>query len=87
MDDRWCARRLPDDFIARTGDSLSRTSSIVKENWWEYDDVELTRLTELLLPILQPLTAPEGEVLDELRARCVEVVELWLAEMSSHGPQ
>jgi hypothetical protein len=77
--DRWCARRLPDDYIARTGGPLSRISKIVTENWWECDRVDLARLAGLLLPILQPLTGADGKVTDELRDRCVEVVDQWLA--------
>jgi hypothetical protein len=86
-DDRWCARRLPDDFIARTGDPMSRISTLVRENWWEYDGVDRARLTEMLLPILQPLTDAEGEVPDEFRDRCVEVVDQWLAEMRTQEPE
>jgi hypothetical protein len=85
--DRWCARRLPDDFVARPGDPVSRISKIVAENWWEYEGADLARLTELLLPILQPLTHLDGKPPDELRDQCVEMVEQWLAEIQAQASE
>jgi hypothetical protein len=79
-EDEWYARRLPDDFVARSGDALLRLSKIVKENWWGYNGVDLARLMELLLPVLQPLTGADGEVSDDVRDRCVGLVGEWLAE-------
>jgi hypothetical protein len=79
-DDRWYARRLPDDFVARTGDSHSRVLAIVTENWWGYESRALTRLIERLVPILEKLGSV-GDVDDEVRGRCVEAVSGWLASL------
>ncbi len=79
-EDRWFAKRLPDDFVARSGDTFSRISQIVRENWWEHDGIALTRLIEALTPVLEPLAETTAEVLDEHRDRCIEVVEQWFAE-------
>lgn len=77
-DDRWYARRLPDDYIARGGDAFSRVSAIVAENWWQHQGRALTELVELLLPILEPLQSPD-DVADDVRSRCEEVVSSWFA--------
>ena len=79
VENRWYAKRLPDDFVARSGDAFSRITQIVNENWWEYDGVSLTHLVEALLPVLEPLETGSEKVLDEYRRKCVEVVEEWLA--------
>ena len=78
-EDRWYAKRLPDDFVARSGDTFSRISQIVTENWWEHDGLALTQLIKALTPVLEPL-AEKAEALDEHRDQCVEVVERWFAE-------
>lgn len=77
-DDRWLARRLPDDFVNRGGDSYSRVSKIVAENWWEYSGRALTELIEMLLPILEPIRS-QGGVTDALRSECESTVAAWLA--------
>ncbi len=77
-EDHWYARRLPDDFVARSGDAMLRLSTIVVENWWGYDDADLTQLVRLLLPLLQPLADSEVTVSDELRDKCVALVDGWL---------
>jgi len=79
-EDSWYARRVPDDFVTRSGDVFSRLSKIVTENWWQYSGADLSRLMELLLPVLEPLVGPHAEVSDELREQCVDLVDQWLAE-------
>lgn len=78
-EDHWYARRLPDDFLARSGDTVSRLSKIVTENWWGHDGAELTLLVRLLLPVLEPLKGGDTGISDELREQCVELVDQWLA--------
>ena len=78
-EDRWYAKRLPDDFVTRSGDALSRIKEIVNENWWDYDSASLTHLVEVLLPVLEPLETGGERVLDEHRQKCIKVVEEWLA--------
>jgi hypothetical protein len=80
IEDRWYAKRLPDDFVARPGDALTRISRIVRENWWQHECEALNQLIELLLPILEPLRNNDGEISDELRGQCVDVVCRWFAE-------
>lgn len=79
-DDRWYARRLPDDFVSRNGDSYSRVSKIAAENWWEYQGRALTELIELLLPILERVRS-RSDVTDEVRAECETTVATWLASL------
>ena len=82
-EDHWYARRLPDDFVSRSGDALSRLSRIVTENWWGHDGAQLTQLIGSLLPILQPFKDARGEIPDEVRTQCVELVDEWLAGRQS----
>ena len=82
-DDYWFAMRLPDDFAARPGNAFSRLWKVVTENWWECEGLELTRLMELLLPVLEPLTETEAVISDELRDKCVHLVDRWLIERQS----
>ncbi|UCG88217.1 MAG: hypothetical protein JSW71_06640 [Gemmatimonadota bacterium] len=79
VEDTWYAKRLPDDFIGRSGDAFSRITQIVNENWWQHEGVALTRLVEALLPVLEPLENGGERVLDKYRGKCVDVVEKWLA--------
>ncbi|UCG87631.1 MAG: hypothetical protein JSW71_03525 [Gemmatimonadota bacterium] len=64
MEDRWYAKRLPDDFVAGSGDAFSRIMKIVNENWWGYEGIALTRLVEALLPVLEPLENGDERALD-----------------------
>jgi len=79
VEDTWYAKRLPDDFVERSGDAFSRITEIVNENWWQHEGVALTRLVEALLPVLEPLENGAERVLDKYRGKCVDVVERWLA--------
>ena len=78
-EDRWRAKFLPDDFVTRSGDAVSRIKEIVNENWWDYDSASLTHLVEVLLPVLEPLETGGERDLDEHRQKCINVVEEWLA--------
>jgi hypothetical protein len=82
-DDYWFAMRLPDDFAARPGNAFSRLWKVVTENWSDYEGLELTRLMELLFPVLEPLTETDAVISDELRGRCVDLVDRWLIETQS----
>lgn len=77
-EDQWYAQRIPDDFVAGSGDSLSRISRIVTENWWKHGADSLARLVEPLLLILEPLADENGEISDQHRRQCQSVVEEWL---------
>ena len=79
-EDKSYAKRLPDDFVARSGDTFSRISQIVTEHWWEQDGIALSQLIEALMPVLDSLTKPGKVVHDGHRDRCLEVVENWFAE-------
>ncbi len=79
QDDRWLARRLPDDYAARSGDSLMRIETIVAENWWGCDGAAMLDLIEQLLPILQQVGARE-DIDDAVRDCCERAVARWLAE-------
>ena len=79
-EDKSYAKRLPDAFVARSGDAFARISQIVTEHWWEHDGIALAHLIEALMPILEPLAPPGTVVHYEQRDRCVEVVENWFAE-------
>ncbi|UCG84882.1 MAG: hypothetical protein JSW71_13120 [Gemmatimonadota bacterium] len=79
-EDRWYANRIPDDFVASSGDAISRISKIVTENWWHHGANALSQLVEPLLPILEPLASTDGEVSDHHRNQCQAVVERWLAQ-------
>ncbi len=78
QDDRWYARRLPDDFIARTGEGARRLHDVVKENWWGHDHDDRTQLVEALLPILSDLLQSGACVTDEHRDLCEGIVDAWL---------
>jgi hypothetical protein len=79
QDDRWFARRLPDDFLGKSGDAITRIRTVVTENWWAYQEGELSELAEALLPVLDGLTNPGAQVADDHRLQCEEVVEQWFA--------
>jgi hypothetical protein len=79
-EDKSYAKRLPDDFVARSGDTFARISQIVTEQWWEQDGIALSHLIEALMPVLEPLAIPGEAVHDGHRDRCVEVVKNWFAE-------
>ena len=81
QDDRWYARRLPDDFIVRQGESAARIDEVVKENWWGHCDEDRALLVEALLPILGELLTPGGEVTEEHRDLCEGVVDTWLTQV------
>ena len=81
QDDRWYARRLPDDFITRDGAATTRLNEVVKENWWGHDDTDRAQLVEALLPILSDLLEPGTSVTDEHRDLCEGIVDAWLTQM------
>jgi len=76
--DRWYARRLPDDFVARCGDAYQRMLGIVTENWWAYDKTALIELVESLAPIVRELTTAD-EITEKHRNRCEVIVAGWMA--------
>jgi hypothetical protein len=78
-DYRWYARRIPDDFLARSGEERARLAQIVRENWWAYDEDEQSRLIESLLPLLLELAQPGACVTDQHRDGCERTVAQWLA--------
>ena len=79
-EDQWYASRLPDDFVAASGDVVSRVARIVTENWWQHGADSLAQLVEPLLPILEPLAGDQCEITERDRQRCRSVVERWLAD-------
>ena len=81
QDDRWYARRLPDDFVVRQGDGVARIEEVVKENWWGHGDDDRALLVEALLPILNELLTPGGEITEEHRDLCEGVVDAWLTQV------
>jgi len=83
-DDRWYARRLPVDFAARIGDSYTRVTRIVTENWWQHESRALTELIELLLPILERVKSNK-DITEELRSECERTVATWMTGMAAVG--
>jgi hypothetical protein len=82
-EDQWYADRIPDDFVAASGDTISRISRIVTENWWQHGADSLAQLVEPLLPILEPLASTGGEVSESHREQCRSIVERWLSDRHS----
>jgi hypothetical protein len=80
-DDKWYARRLPDDFIVRSGEAPSRLTEVVKENWWGHNSEARSKLVQALVPILNDLLQPDSAVTDEHRDLCEGVVYTWLAQV------
>ncbi|UCG86054.1 MAG: hypothetical protein JSW71_19445 [Gemmatimonadota bacterium] len=78
QEDRWCARRLPDDFVSRPGEGSARLRDVVKENWWGHDCNDRAQLVEALLPILSDLLRPGACVTEEHRDLCEGIVDAWL---------
>ncbi len=83
-DDRWYARRLPVDFITRSGDSFTRVSAIVTENWWQYEGSARTELIELLLPVLDRVKS-NADITEELRSECERTVATWITGLVTVG--
>ena len=81
QDDRWYARRLPDDIIDRKGEGAARIEEVVKENWWGHGDDDRALLVEALRPILAELLAPGAQVTEEHRDLCEGVVDAWLTQV------
>ena len=77
-EDHWYAYRIPDDFVAASGDSISRISRIVTENWWQHGADSLAQLVEPLISILEPLKKQDAEITNEQREQCALAVERWL---------
>ena len=80
-DDKWYARRLPDDFITRSGEAPSRISEVVKENWWDQNAESRTKLVQALVPILKDLLQPDAKVTDQHRDLCEGIVYAWFAHV------
>jgi hypothetical protein len=80
QEDRWYARRLPDDFVSRSGDGAARLHDVVRENWWGHDGNQRARLVRALLPILSDLLHPGARVTDEHRDLCEGIVDAWLVQ-------
>ncbi len=79
----WLTRRLPDDFIERSGEAVVRIWEIVGEHWRCYDRTSQAELVQALLPLLKDLTESRSVVTENHRERCeVEIVN-WL---STHSP-
>jgi hypothetical protein len=81
QDDRWYARRLPDDFIDRQGEGTSRINEVVKENWWGHTEEDRALLVKALWPILVELLTPGAKVTEEHRDLCEGVVDAWLTQV------
>ena len=79
-EDRWNAQRIPDEYLAGSGDSISRISRIVTVNWWQHGAASLSQLVEPLLGILEPLEDSGREISNEDRDQCRLVVAKWLAD-------
>ncbi len=80
-EDRWYARRVPDDFIARSGDKEERLDTIVSENWWVHDKAHRDELVEALVTVLEDLLQPGAEVTEAHRDTCEGVVSCWLSKL------
>ena len=80
-EDKWYARRLPDDFIIHSGDAPSRISQVVRENWWGHDTEAQSKLVRALVPVLRELLQPGVKVTDEHRDVCEGIVYTWLAQV------
>ena len=79
VEDRKNARRLPDEFAQRAGDSGHRINGLVNRYWGDFSASERGELTKALLPVLEGLAAPGVPVTEKHRDRCVEVVVGWAA--------
>jgi hypothetical protein len=77
--DRWFARRLPDEFLARPGDPVDRIRPIVARTWWEHDEQHQAALVKVLASGLHDLLRPGTTVTDRHRSYAEHVVASWLA--------
>ncbi len=77
-EDHWYAHRIPDDFVAASGDSISRISRIVTENWWQHGADALAQLVEPLADILEPLASEDAVITNKQREQCTTAVQQWL---------
>ena len=86
FEDQWHARHIPDGFVRRSGNPVSRISKIVTENWWSHDARDLARLVDLLLPVLEPISEPgAAAVTEDVLEKCVAVVDHWLIEVKKRS--
>jgi hypothetical protein len=85
--DRWLARRLPDDFLCRAGGPKKRIRSTVARIWWDHDRSDLECLADILVPVLSDLMKPGAEVTDEHRNRSETLVSRWLNSSATRVTQ
>ncbi len=81
-DDRQQARRLPEEFLARSGTPAERIADVVHRLWTDCPAAVRTGIAEGVLPLLKPLAQDRGAVTEQLRERCAEVVARWLARVA-----
>ena len=79
IEDRNNARRLPDEFAQKAGDSAYRINGLVNRYWGDYSASERGELTHALLPVLEGLAGPGVPVTERHRERCVDIVVGWVA--------
>jgi len=68
---------LPDEFVATTGDTAERLSSMIRQRWANAPRQVRAGLVDGLTPILDPLRS--GTPISEaVRDACESVVTTWL---------
>jgi len=80
----WLTRRLPDDFLARSGDAAERIWGIVGKHWPRYEMSSQAELVRALTPVLRDLLNSGQMVTEEHRKRCEMEIVSWL---SRHSPK
>ena len=79
----WLAQRVPDDFLRKSGDTITRIKDIVCCHWGRYEHSAQAELVHALTPILDDLTGTDGHLSDIHRERCEREILSWL---SRHSP-
>jgi hypothetical protein len=83
--DRELARHLPAAFLASEGDAAQRLCKVIRANWANLPRPFRARLAEDLRPLCERLLQSQGQVTDEVRGKCEQIVARQFATLAQDG--
>jgi len=84
MDVTAVARRLPEEFLGAPGLPVQRVVLLVYRYWPTVPEAQRKELSDLLLPVLQPLLrSSRRDIPNPIRDECERVVKEWNGQRSA----
>ena len=72
------ARRLPEEYLSRSGEPEDRLIELINCHWGGYDAIARAQLAQALLPLLLDMTSRRDADVELYQGLCEGVVATWL---------